>query len=61
MLAVMYKTLDYLSEEVKLERKNFSAWDEQGSYTLLYDDISLDSVKLIIPTVNVISIEVVKE
>lgn len=61
MLTVTYKTLDYMSYEEKLKRKRFSTWDEQGSYTLFYDDISLDSVKLIVPTINVISIEVVKD
>lgn len=61
MLTVTYKTLDYLEEKEKLERKRFGSWNEEGSYTLLYDAYSLDSLSLIIPTINVVSIEVVKE
>lgn len=61
MLNVTYKTLDILSYEEKLERKGFNSWNEVGSYTLFYDDVSLDSLTLIIPTANVVQIEVVKE
>lgn len=40
--------------------KTFRAWDENGSYTVFYDDYSLDSVVFLVPTSNIITIELVR-
>lgn len=39
----------------------FKSWSEDGSYTIFYEGISLDSAAFIVPTRNVITIELVRE
>jgi len=40
--------------------KTFRSWNEEGNYTIFYDDISLDSAVFVVPTRNVITIELIK-
>lgn len=35
-------------------------WDEEGNFTLLYSDVSKDSLMLIIPTQNIIILRIVE-
>ncbi|WEG14119.1 hypothetical protein PU629_07065 [Pullulanibacillus sp. KACC 23026] len=58
---VLYKDYGQKGGEEMLSTDNFAAWSEDGNYTLFFDDISTDSLSLIIPTANVCWIKVVKE
>jgi hypothetical protein len=56
---VKYKEL--LSNGIEaVMTKTFRSWNEDGHYTVFYDDVSLDSAALFIPTINVISIELIR-
>lgn len=59
-VAVKYKELTPNGIEVVLTN-TFRSWDEDGSYTFFYEGISLDSAVFIIPTRNVVNIEVIKD
>lgn len=54
-LIVTYKDLDYKGE-IKIMSEEYRTWDEIGTYTAFYSDISHDSLELLIPTMNVIKI-----
>lgn len=58
-IKVLYKDHGITGKEVYKEEE-FGSWDENGSYTVLYDSYSLDSAKLILPTKSVLRIEIVK-
>lgn len=45
----------------KIITKEYRSWEEDGSYTAFYDDISLDSIAYLVPTRNIISIKIIKE
>lgn len=54
-LMVTYKELDYKGE-FKIVSEEYRTWDEIGTYTAFYSDVSHDSLELLIPTMNVIKI-----
>lgn len=59
-IKVKYKEL--LSNGVEaVMTKTFRSWNEEGNYTIFYDDISLDSAVFLVPTINIITIELIKE
>jgi hypothetical protein len=60
IVKVKYKEL--LSNGIEaVMTKTFRSWNEEGNYTIFYDDVSLDSAVLFIPTINVITIELIRD
>lgn len=58
-IKVTYK--EFVSNEFEnVITRTCKAWSEDGNYTAFYDDVSLDSVAFLVPTHNVISIEVIR-
>lgn len=55
VLTVNYKELDYKGE-FKIVSEEYLTWDEIGTYTAFYSDVSHDSLELLIPTTNIIKI-----
>lgn len=53
--------VEYVGANGNTATETFKSWDENGSYTLLYNDVSQDSLRLMIPTQNVLSLRVVTE
>lgn len=53
--------VEYLKANGNTATEKFKSWDENGSYTLLYNDVSQDSLRLMIPTQNILSLRVVTE
>lgn len=53
--------VEYVRANGNTATETFKSWDENGSYTLLYNDVSQDSLRLMIPTQNVLSLRVVTE
>lgn len=53
--------VEYLKANGNTATEKFKSWDESGSFTLLYNDVSHDSLRLMIPTQNVLSMRVVTE
>lgn len=57
---VRYKELLSNGIEAVIEN-SFKSCNEDGNYTVFYDDISLDSAVFLVPTRNVIWIEIIKD
>ena len=53
--------VEYLKANGNTATESFKSWDQSGSFTLLYNDVSQDSLRLMIPTQNVLSLRVVTE
>lgn len=53
--------VEYLKANGNTVTEKFKSWDESGSFTLLYNDVSHDSLRLMIPTQNILSLRVVTE
>ena len=53
--------VEYVRANGNTATETFKSWDENGSFTLLYSDVSQDSLRLMIPTQNVLSLRVVTE
>lgn len=53
--------VEYLKANGNTATESFKSWDESGSFTLLYNDVSQDSLRLMIPTQNILSLRVVTE
>lgn len=57
---IIVKYKDYVNGREGVVINNFKTWNENGNYTVFYNDASLDSAELVIPTRNVVSIEFVE-
>lgn len=52
--------VEYVRANGNTATETFKSWDENGSYTLLYSDVSQDSLRLMIPTQNILSLRVIR-
>ncbi|TCI26733.1 hypothetical protein EVJ32_04990 [Exiguobacterium sp. SH5S4] len=52
--------VEYLNANGVPGTERFKAWDKSGSFTLLYNDVSKDSLRLMIPTQNILSLRVIR-
>lgn len=52
--------VEYLKANGNTATESFKSWDESGSFTLLYNDVSQDSLRLMIPTQNILSLRVIR-
>lgn len=59
MIEVLYKDYTRTGNE-KLTKEYFRSWNHEGEYTCFYDDVSLESLSLVIPTCNVCWIKINK-
>lgn len=53
--------VEYVRANGNTATETFKSWDENGSFTLLYSDVSQDSLRLMIPTQNILSLRIVTE
>lgn len=53
--------VEYLTANGNTATEKFKSWDESGSFTLLYNDVSQDSLRLMIPTKNILSLRIATE
>ena len=52
--------VEYLNAKGVPGTERFKSWDESGSFTLLYNDVSKDSLRLMIPTQNILSLRIIR-
>lgn len=52
--------VEYLKANGNTATEKFKSWDESGSFTLLYNDVSHDSLRLMIPTQNILSLRIIR-
>lgn len=52
--------VEYVKANGNTATEKFKSWDESGSFTLLYNDVSQDSLRLMIPTQNILSLRIIR-